>query len=152
MNKAVRLSLFVLAVCMMGDTQTISYPARSALKKADHVLSLATTAACVTALFSKEQSLLEDLGLVCATASMTANTVVNGMALKYDKKGATLRLLLPMSIMGGFCGLWASKNKQLEKIAENAMIAGFLSNCVKNIWDVYSLVKHNQSESTQHDA
>jgi hypothetical protein len=141
---------------MAGDTQTISYPAKSVLKRADHIVSLAITTMIGAAIIADRYNYGGWKARLLGTSLVLAgtNSIINGMALKHERSvAAILKLLLPVSIVGGYrVYKLADKDSTLEDAGFCAMIAGLGINGIKNSWDMYSLIKYNQSESTQHDA
>lgn len=157
-HKTIWLPVLTLAFCAVNTMQAITYPTKIALKKADHITSLAITATIGSLAIAKKYDCFRwaQGSWRAFVGAVFANIVINGMALKHERSVATLlKFLLPTSILGGLTVFENVKNKDnevLKDVAFCTMIGGMIGNGVKNVWDVYSLVNHNQSESTQHDA
>lgn len=155
-KKLVTLAITLTLVSSLAQAFTIAYPSKHALKKADHIVSLAITTAFGAAVIVNQYGCSDWKERLFNTSLVLAgtNSIINGMALKHERSvAAILKLLVPVSFAGGYrVHTLADKNSVLDDVAVIAMTGGLAGNAIKNIWDIYSLAKYSQSESTQHDA
>jgi len=140
-NKKLLLgSLFLLLFA--SDSQAISgnYPSKKTLNRINHIISLITTASLIGCPEKKIDS--PELKKICSVVfigSLAMNVLVNVMALKYDKKIATLlKLCLPVAFPIALI-LKKSEKQAVKNVAEGMAFFSIIGNCVKNIWDIYFL-------------
>jgi hypothetical protein len=157
-KKLLTLALALTFVSSLTQALTVTYPSKNALKKADHIVSLAITTMVGAAVIADRYNYGGWKVRLLGTSLVLAgtNSIINGMALKHERSvAALLKLLLPVSFLGGF-GLLELADHYRDRVLHNAaavvFMGGLAGNAIKNIWDVYSLIKYNQTESTQHDA
>lgn len=147
-KKSCIIALALTLISSTAQAWTPAYPTKHALKKADHVTSLIMTGTFVSAMILKTQAFKRctSVALVAFIAATSANVVINGMALKYEKSpAAILKLLLPATIVGEICGMIGRIGKKKRLL--NAMAISIILNGLKNFWDVYSLVRPQQTEN-----
>ena len=158
MNKAVWLSTFFLAFFAMNDAQAIAinYPSKKTLQKADHILSLAMTAALCSVVIARDKE-LSRLLMKMGFGVIGVNIIANALMLKHEKSAAVaVKVLLPATIFAGSVSfLIAVDENAVDKEVKFRLFLvaflGFAVNGIKNIWDIYSLARSEQSEGIQHD-
>lgn len=154
-KKLLTLALALTLVSSITQALTVTYPTKRILKKADHIASLATTVTLMSAFIADKYNhgLADSILLAPYGIVLTAQSIINGMALKHDRSvAAMLKFLLPVGTFAGWIAfIKADNNADLEDMGFWMLVGGIAGNGVKNIWDIYSLAKHDQSESIQHD-